>query len=51
MALNAGGKFGANTAFYLPLHRVERALRRLQAGLPVTRGSIQVCGVCACVIE
>jgi S1-C subfamily serine protease len=42
VALQAGGSTSASTDFFLPLHRGKRALERIRAGLPVTRGSIQV---------
>ena len=41
VALNAGGSTGSATSFYLPLGRVERALRLIQQGKPVTRGTIE----------
>ncbi|CAE7441249.1 unnamed protein product [Symbiodinium natans] len=41
IALNAAGTEGAASAFFLPLSRVCLALRRLQDGLPVMRGTCQ----------
>ncbi len=41
IALNAGARVGAASSFFLPLERVRRALRLIQARQPIPRGTIE----------
>ena len=42
VALKTWGNASTNSSWYLPLHRVQRALHLLQQGLPIKRGTVQV---------
>lgn len=41
IALNAGARADAASSYFLPLERVLRALKLIEAGKPVTRGTLQ----------
>lgn len=41
IALNAGARANATSSYFLPLARVVRALKLIEAGKPVTRGTLE----------
>ncbi len=41
VALNAGANSSSASSFFLPLNRIDRALREIQKGMPVARGTLQ----------
>ncbi len=41
IALQAGGAFLANTNMFFPLDRTKRALKKIQKGVPIQRGTLQ----------
>jgi len=41
IALQAGGAFLANTNMFFPLDRTKRALKKIQEGVPIHRGTLQ----------